>query len=63
LKEHWEAGIPAYVLVGVGKEMAWYPYPDFDGSVYRKDVISCDKISDLVHDMQRRMNGISTKRF
>jgi hypothetical protein len=54
LREHWEAGIPAYVLVGVGRELAWYTYPDWDGRVYRQHVVPDSHIEKLVYDMERR---------
>ena len=52
LKEHWECGIPAYVLIGVDKRLAWYSYKDFDGYVYMKDVEPDDRINQLIYHME-----------
>lgn len=55
LKEHWENGIPAYVLVGVGRnELAWYSQPDWDGYVYRQHVVPDSHIEKLIYDMEKR---------
>jgi hypothetical protein len=54
LKEHWDNGIPAYILIGVDKRLAWYTYPDFDGNVYIQHVVPDEHIEKLIYDMERR---------
>jgi hypothetical protein len=42
LKDHWEIGIPAYVLVGTdrNKSHMLYTVNQYDGYAYRKDVLT-----------------------
>jgi hypothetical protein len=53
LKEHMDSGVPAYVLVGVGKKTAWYRIDAFDGNVYGSDLDDDDCIEMLIYDMEK----------
>jgi hypothetical protein len=52
LKEHAANGIPAYVLIGVGKKSAWYRINEFDGSVYAGDLTDDQDVEMMIYDME-----------
>jgi len=52
LKEHWANGLPAYVLIGVGKQSAYYRIDRFDGWVYGQHLGSDQQIERMIYDME-----------
>ena len=53
LKEHWERGVPSFVLVGIGKLSVLYRYDRFDGRAYRNDAVTDEEaITQLMVEME-----------